>query len=544
MSDAAIAATTTTPDLLLQRLLAATSERTDERLPPARFSMLPRDDADADELAARVEADLASLGARVEPLSELDKEVRVLVLPARAIRRSEADVFEAAYALADAYGLQAAEPAYPANVFPEPGLRDDDIIRDGREQAFIPGCEVPREPLPDDWALALIRAPQAWAFSAAAGRPSKGAGIVLAQPDTGVTRHAELQGVNSRPGFDFVDDDPDPTDPLGYPGAPGHGTATGSVIVSAGAGRVSGAAPSVTHMPIRAIRTVALVSQVEVARAIDWAVAQKAHVISMSLGGLASISVERAIGRAVAADVIVLAAAGNCITQVVWPARYDECIAVAGVNHRRQPWSGSCRGPAVDISAPGENVWAARAGAANGTEVSQGQGTSFAVALAASAAALWLAHHGRDAVIAAARAQGVTVARLFRRLVRATSQKPPGWDATKMGAGIVDCEALLKAALTLGQGQEAAPAPQTPERMLAQFVSESAALANGREAAATESAPAVPNAALLAPEISLHLLRSRLPAVRQAGAELGAPSPRLSAAAQGPLRGLLGEARP
>ena len=57
--------------------------------------------------------------------------------------------------------------------------------------------------------------------------------------------------------------------------------------------------------------------------------------------------------RAVAADVIVLAAAGNCVRTVVWPARYVECIAVAGTNAADGMWRGSCRGSAVDISAPG-----------------------------------------------------------------------------------------------------------------------------------------------------------------------------------------------
>jgi subtilisin family serine protease len=69
----------------------------------------------------------------------------------------------------------------------------------------------------------------------------------------------------------------------------------------------------------------------------------------MSLGGIPAFSLHRALRRAVQADVIVLAAAGNCEGTVVWPARYDNCIAVV----RDAPWRGSCHGAAVDISAPG-----------------------------------------------------------------------------------------------------------------------------------------------------------------------------------------------
>ena len=60
-------------------------------------------------------------------------------------------------------------------------------------------------------------------------------------------------------GFDFVDDDADPTDPLG-PGNPGHGTSTASVIVSdfdaAGVKGVSGVAPLATLIPLRVSNSV------------------------------------------------------------------------------------------------------------------------------------------------------------------------------------------------------------------------------------------------------------------------------------------------
>jgi subtilisin family serine protease len=160
--------------------------------------------------------------------------------------------------------------------------------------------------------------------------------------------------------------------------------------------------------------------------------------------------------RAVNADVIVLAAAGNCIGLVVWPARFDECIAVAGVDIRDAKWRGSCSGAAVDISAPAENVW--RATVPNGS--GQGQGTSFAVALAAGTAALWLSHHGRANLIGAARARGETLQDMFRRMAGATARRPSGWDSFSMGAGIVDAHALLSATnFDLDRDRESAAAP-------------------------------------------------------------------------------------
>jgi subtilisin family serine protease len=204
-------------------------------------------------------------------------------------------------------------------------------------------------------------------------------------------------------------------------------------------------------MPIRAITSVVMTTQVSVAEAIGYAVDNGAHVITMSLGGVPAAVLERAVRRAVAADVIVLAAAGNCVRSVVWPARYDECIAVGGTNAGDRMWRGSCRGSAVDIAAPAQNVLKANA-ASDG--VGQGQGTSFAVAVTAGVAALWLAHHGRADLVSAARARGETLQAMFRRLVRATARRPAGWNSLDLGAGIVDARALLGASLDLGRDRE------------------------------------------------------------------------------------------
>ena len=55
----------------------------------------------------------------------------------------------------------------------------------------------------------------------------------------------------------------------------------------------------------------------------------------MSLGGIPPFALERAVRRAVAADVIVLAAAGNCVQFVVWPARYTTNALRLPVRTRR-----------------------------------------------------------------------------------------------------------------------------------------------------------------------------------------------------------------
>jgi serine protease len=438
----------------LREALAAATAGTETAIdsPPARYALLVRSSDDVQRKAAEVQSAIGPLGGVVRRLSALEPRVLAAEFPDRVFGDNPSLVFAAAYMMRDLFRLEDAEPDLPTNFFPEgdplPGQKDL------ASESLGGLCFTPEQPdLDVRWALAAMRIPDAWAFSDRQGRPSRGEGIVIAQPDTGVTEHPELRDVLQQSPRDVLDQDHDPTDPLEDIGNPGHGTATGSVVVSPGSGRVTGAAPRAVHMPIRAIRSVVRITQVSVAEAMDWAVDKGAHVISMSLGGIFSFSLHRALRRAVEANVIVLAAAGNCVRLVVWPARYDDCIAVAAVNNADQPWKGTCRGAAVDVSAPGENVFRARIG---DPAVGQGQGTSFAVALTAGVAALWLAHHGRDQAIAAAQARGENLQSMFLRLLRATARRPHGWDFSEMGGGVVDAVALLQAGFDASPGPEAA----------------------------------------------------------------------------------------
>ena len=421
----------------------------------ARFVLLARDESHAADLGRRLLADLAALGPAVSSFSALDHRLLLLEFAGRRLA-STAAAFAASYALQDAFDVEAAEPDLETDLFPVSERRSERFGDESIFSDFPPWCWAPEQPeLRNDplWALRQIGVPDAWAYSRALKRAAGGKGVVIAQPDTGITRHPELEGLDRAAGYDFVDNDNDPTDPLNYSGNPGHGTGTASVAVAPGHLHVSGSAPAARLMPIRAIESVIRVSQVSVAQAIDFGVANGAQVVTMSLGGLPSISLERALRRAVAADVVVVAAAGNCVHEVVFPARYPDCIAVAGTNWKDEPWRGTCQGDAVTIAAPGENVFRAAATVTGADDYGQGQGTSFAVALVAGVAALWLAHHGRANLIAAARANGETLQAAFKRLLRATARRPANWDAFNMGAGIVDAPALLRAGFDAGRGQ-------------------------------------------------------------------------------------------
>jgi serine protease len=307
------------------------------------------------------------------------------------------------------------------------------------------------------WSLAMVAAGRAWEHGLDSGAPNHGNDIVIGHPDTGYTPHPEITAsLMLDRGVNFLERDRPPIDPLTRDALipnPGHGTATASVIASAietSGDHVTGVAPAARVVPLRVSPSVVLVSMCNLARAIRYAADAGCHIVSISMGGLFSLALHEAVRYAVDQGVIVVAAAGNDVGFVVWPAAYDEAIAVAAVGPEGRPWSGTSRGRAVDISAPGESVWHAtteREGDDGYTfRIASGSGTSFAVASVAGVAALWLARHGRQILLDRYGGEGL-VATFKEILATSGYATPPSWDANEMGPGIVDALRVVQAPL-------------------------------------------------------------------------------------------------
>jgi hypothetical protein len=235
--------------------------------------------------------------------------------------------------------------------------------------------------------------------------------------------------------------------------SPGHGTATASVIMSndAPAPGVFGAAPDVQLVPYRVSDSVVHFDFTNLTQALYRARDDNCDLISMSLGGpWAGRALGRAVDTLIDADVILLAAAGNVWPWVVYPAKFDNVVAVAASNAIDKPWKDSASGDAVDISAPGESVWRAFSEKVDGAmqfSVAPSSGTSYAVATTAGTCALWLAKHGRTALRAKYPGR---VAAVFLNLLKTSGfRSVPGWKTSNYGPGILDATALLAAPLPL-----------------------------------------------------------------------------------------------
>lgn len=314
----------------------------------------------------------------------------------------------------------------------------------------------PATPPPGDgWFLVEVKAPGAWALFPGGLQGQAWRTIKVGHVDTGIAPHPAFgggpqtsknvlwhEGVNYK-GSGF------PVDPLGYPGNPGHGTKTASVI--AGCDEENGyygVAPGATVVPYRVTNSVVvdfLNNKTAMDKAITHAVAHAGcRVVSISLGDPcgASTSVGAAIDLAYEEGVIVVAAAGNVTSEVTYPGRYARTITAGGSTKSGRPWQGGSRGVRVDLSAPAADVYRAEPGGLYG---GGGDGTSYATAQIAGAAVLWLAYRSEE--IKRIYNQGWQIVEAFRTLARQSARVPPNWPDREFGAGVLDCEALLKASL-------------------------------------------------------------------------------------------------
>ena len=212
--------------------------------------------------------------------------------------------------------------------------------------AAAAGAFTPTDPEATHPAYAALGLPAAWELTT--GSPN----VTVAIVDSGIdASHPDLAGA-VLPGYDFVDEDADASDPPGS----GHGTAVTGVVAARannGIGGV-GACFSCTVMPLRVLGPSGIAFNTNTAEAIDHAVDHGAAVVNVSLYGERSPrQLLGAVARARAAGVLVVAAAGNEANATPqYPAAFPEAISVASATSSGTLASFSSRGPWVKFAAP------------------------------------------------------------------------------------------------------------------------------------------------------------------------------------------------
>jgi hypothetical protein len=278
------------------------------------------------------------------------------------------------------------------------------------------------------WPVARLAPQSVWPLS-------RGAGVVVAVVDTGVSAAPPALAGAVLPGTDIVRGGPADTD------CRGRGTALAGLV----AGRpvsgttMVGLAPAATILPVRITDEKGQIPASGLARGIRAATAGGAKVILVGTGlPTPDPELRAAVDDAVAHDIVVVApVAGRGggdvgAEQVVWyPAAFEPVLAVGGVSPQGLPTEPSPARAGVDLVAPSSG--AVTAGPAGG-HYSVG-GPAVAAAFVAATAALVRAY-----------VPTLSQAQVCRRL-RLTAERPPAGAraAVALGAGEVDPYAAVTA---------------------------------------------------------------------------------------------------
>lgn len=286
-----------------------------------------------------------------------------------------------------------------------------------------------------------------------------GHGVTVAVLDSGVdASHPQLRNAVVA-GADLIDGGDGRVDCVG------HGTAVASVIAArpvSGTG-LRGLAPGATILPIRVTDRHDSDGEVVgtgldakgVAAAVHQAISRHAQVINLSLSTTVDDpDLRAAVADAVAADIVVVAAAGNAHEQgdpMPYPAAYPNVLGVGAIDQSGQRAATSQVGSYVDLVAPGAAVVGAQPGGGH-AEMS---GTSLAAPFVAATAAL-LRQYQPD----------LDAAAVARRLI-ATADPAPGGRAD-YGRGVLNPLRALTEVLPAAASHpsttaplSAAPAPMT-----------------------------------------------------------------------------------
>ncbi|MEU8086219.1 type VII secretion-associated serine protease mycosin [Micromonospora sp. NPDC049101] len=293
-------------------------------------------------------------------------------------------------------------------------------------RAALPACgPVSEEGLTAmPWALRRLEPSAAWPLS-------RGAGVTVAVIDSGVSAVHPLLAGQVLEGRDFSDLAAN----QGQCDLVGHGTMIAGIIAGReGTGApFSGVAPAARILPIRVLPDLKDTRDaqlpVQIAAAIDWAVEQGADVINLSLTTIPGPELTAAVDRALARQVVLVAAAGNRVENQQdrpgYPAAYPGVIAVGGVDELGGHVGSSISGDYVDIAAPGLNI-IGPAPQGSGYRAEPTGGTSFAAAYVSGVAALVRAAYPT-----------LTPQQVAERLER-TADNPPGGHNADIGYGVVN----------------------------------------------------------------------------------------------------------
>lgn len=205
--------------------------------------------------------------------------------------------------------------------------------------------------------------------------------------DSGIDiTHQDLHKRIRADGYNFYEDNKDVND------LTGHGTKVSGIIAAEygnGGGMVGITGPyDVKILPLKVFGTSSKTKVSYIVAAIDYAISRDVDVLNLSFGGPVKSDIEnKAIQRAIAAGITVVAANGNkptAVTQPFYPAEYKNVISVGAVDRWNEYMYSEGYDSSISVVAPGTAIYST----APGQQYEFSEGTSFSSPIVAGAAAM------------------------------------------------------------------------------------------------------------------------------------------------------------
>lgn len=263
----------------------------------------------------------------------------------------------------------------PYELSPEAGLVGD-MGGEGTKAVISEGPTAQADAIP--WGISRVKAPACW-------EATKAKGIYVAVLDTGIAPHVDLAG-NLLGGISFVPGQ-------SWQDGNGHGThVAGTIAAKINGSGVVGVAPSASVYAIKVLSNSGSGQWSWLMSGLYWMRRYYGctfDVANMSLGASSAPTALETYINYAAEKTLLVTAAGNSGGAVGYPARYNKCLAVSAIQSNNVIAPFSCRGPEVELCAPGVNILSTLPGNRYGYL----SGTSMAAPHVAGAAALCRGTH-------------------------------------------------------------------------------------------------------------------------------------------------------